>query len=91
MKGREDMDDMEILEKLTEKVQPKAKPEKKKRVVKRTEAQRASENKYHKEKVIHVGINFAPPDHELVNYLDTKESRSGYIKKLIREDMERND
>ena len=59
-----------------------------KRVVKRTEAQRRSENKYHKEKIIHVGINFAPPDHDLVEYLDTKSSRSEYIKKLIRKDME---
>lgn len=46
--------------------------ESKKRVVKRTPAQRAAENKYHKEKVIHVGINFSPLDHELVEYLDTK-------------------
>lgn len=64
--------------------------EPKKRVVKRTPAQRAAENKYHKEKVIHVGINFSPLDHELVEYLDTKKSRSGYLKQLLREDMERN-
>lgn len=92
MKGREDMDDMEILEKLTEKVQPKAKPEKKKRVVKRTEAQRASEDKYKKEKQKRFSVNFFPPDYDLYEHAMTMASESSisaYIKRLIREDMER--
>ena len=62
---------------------------KKKRVVKRTEAQRASENEYHRKKIKTISVNFSPRDYDILEYLDTKESRGGYLKKLLREDMER--
>ena len=96
MKGREDMDDMEILEKLTEKVQPKAKPEKKKRVVKRTDAKRASEDKYKKKNQKNVTVAFLPPTKDLYDHLVITSEKKGitpaqYIRELIREDMERND
>lgn len=94
MKGREDMDDMEILEKLTEKVQPQAEtnPEKKKR--KRTDAQRASETKYKAKNQKKITVNFLPPTMDLYDHLVASSEKKGitpaqYIRELIREDMER--
>ena len=87
MKGREAMDGIS-------KPADKAgiQPAKKKRVVKRTEAQRASENKYKKEKQKRFSVNFFPPDYDLYEHamaMANESSISLYIKKLIREDMER--
>ena len=68
--------------------------EPKKRVVKRTPAQRAGEARYkkanHREKIRKIGINFSPVDSDILEYLEAKGNRSGYLKKLLREDMERN-
>ena len=55
-------------------------PEPKKRAVKRTDAQRAAENKYKK------------PDYDLYEFArNREESMSSYLKRLIREDRERSE
>lgn len=59
-----------------------------------TEAQKRAKKNYRarlKEKggLYRVGLDFYPPDSDLVEYLKTKKPINTYIKKLIREDMER--
>ena len=66
-------------------------PEPKKRAVKRTDAQRAAENKYKKAKQKKIQCNFFPPDYDLCEFARSREeSMSSYLKRLIREDRDRN-
>lgn len=65
-------------------------PEPKKRAVKRTDAQRAAENKYKKAKQKKIQCNFFPPDYDLYEFArNREESMSSHLKRLIREDKER--
>lgn len=65
--------------------------EPKKRAAKRTEAQRAAENKYKKAKQKKIQCNFFPPDYDLYEFARSREeSMSSYLKRLIREDRDRN-
>ena len=62
-------------------------PEPKKRAAKRTDAQRAAENKYKKAKQKKIQCNFFPPEFAR----NREESMSAYLKRLIREDRERSE
>lgn len=65
-------------------------PGPKKRAVKRTDAQRAAENKYKKAKQKKIQCNFFPPDYDLYEFArNREESMSSYLKRLIREDREK--
>lgn len=64
--------------------------EPKKRKWQPTDANKAAVNKYHREKIRKISINFSPVDRDILEYLEAKGNRSGYLKKLLREDMERN-
>lgn len=55
----------------------------------KTEAQARAINKYRKNKSKQINLVFYPPDYDLVEYLDSKPNRSGFIKDLIRKAMER--
>ena len=50
-------------------------------------ALKAREARYKAANVKKLTINFLPPDHDLYEFLDGKESKSGYVKQLIRADM----
>lgn len=50
-------------------------PEPKKRAVKRTDAQRAAENKYKKAKQKKIQCNFFPPDYDLYEFARNREER----------------
>ena len=54
-----------------------------------SDAQKSANEKYRKENVKQVAVRFYPGDQELYEFLRTKENVAGYIKDLIRADMER--
>ena len=54
-----------------------------------SESQKKANEKYRKEKVKQVAIRFYPGDQELYEFLKAKDNVAGYIKDLIRADMER--
>ena len=54
-----------------------------------TEAQRRATERYVKSNVKQVAIKLGPPDRDLLEWLDSQPNKAGYIKRLIREDMER--
>ena len=53
-----------------------------------TEAQKRAKAKYNKEKVVKVTIEFYPHEEELINKVKEQPSKQGYIKDLIRKDIE---
>lgn len=54
-----------------------------------TEAQKRASAKYVKNNVKRREVAFYPDDRELLEWLDSQPNKAGYIKRLIREDMER--
>ena len=54
-----------------------------------TEAQKRAINKYNKEKMVNRSIRFSPNEKDLLAHLDVQPNKAGYIKRLIREDMEK--
>lgn len=54
-----------------------------------SDAKKRADAKYRKEKVRQVVVRFGPPDADLLEYIEGQESMAGYIKQLIRADMER--
>ena len=52
-----------------------------------SEAAKRADQKYKAEKTTQVVIRFYPKDAELLAHLQAQESKQGYIKRLIREDM----
>ena len=54
-----------------------------------TEAQKRASAKYNREKVTQKGVRFYPADAELLAYAERQEAFATYVKRLIREDMER--
>lgn len=54
-----------------------------------TKAQRDASARYSKANVRRVTVIFSPLDRDIQEYLETKESMGGYLKKLLREDYER--
>lgn len=55
-----------------------------------TEAQKKASAKYQKEKVSKMLLCFYPAESELYEWVKSQGNASGYIKRLVREDMERN-
>ena len=53
-----------------------------------SEAQKRASAKYRKEKVAQRVVRFSPTDQDLLDWLDAQPNRMGYIKELIRADME---
>lgn len=54
-----------------------------------SESQKKANEKHRKEKVKQVAVRFYPGDQELYEFLKAKDNVAGYIKDLIRADMER--
>lgn len=54
-----------------------------------TEAQKRAQAKYNREKVRQCAVRFYPSERYLWEWLETKPNKAGYIKKLVRADMER--
>lgn len=52
-----------------------------------SEAQKKASAKYRKNNVKAIMFNLYPSDSDLIEFLEGKENRSGYIKELIRKDM----
>lgn len=53
-----------------------------------SEAQKRAANNYKKKNVKRLTIDFYPADQELLVWIESQESKQGYIKELIRRDME---
>lgn len=53
-----------------------------------TEAQKRARNNY-RSKGKQIGLQFNEHEKDLLDYLETKPSKQGYIKDLIRQDMEK--
>ena len=54
-----------------------------------TEAQRRASLKYQKEKTKQIAVRFFPSDMDLYEHVKAQDGVAAYIKRLIREDMER--
>ena len=54
-----------------------------------SDAQKRATAKYLREKVKTISIRFYPAEHDLFEWLDAQPNKQGYVKRLIREDMER--
>lgn len=54
-----------------------------------TDAQRRAQEAYRKRSVKQVAVRFYPADSDLWDWLSGKENKAGYVKALIRADMER--
>lgn len=54
-----------------------------------TEAQKRAAKKYHKEKLVQRVVRFSPRETDLLAHLDAQPNKAGYIKALIRADMEK--
>lgn len=55
-----------------------------------TEAQKRASEKYRKKNVKQLSVRFFPADMALYEHAKAQPNTMGYIKRLIREDMERN-
>lgn len=54
-----------------------------------TEAQKRAQAKYNKANVRQTAIRFYPSERDMWEWLESKDNKAGYIKDLIRADMER--
>ena len=54
-----------------------------------SKAQKEAAARYDKRNVRRVTVIFSPRERDIQEYLETKESMGGYLKKLLREDYER--
>lgn len=54
----------------------------------RSDAQKSAESKYRKEKVRQHTLKFYPADADLYEFLQKQPNKNGYLKQLIRRDME---
>lgn len=55
-----------------------------------SEAQRKAVAKYNKEKTKVFQLRFYPTDMDMYDHIQAQPNKQGYVKRLIREDMERN-
>ena len=55
----------------------------------RSEAAKRADAKYKAEKTTQFTLRFYPSDEDVLAHLQKQESKQGYIKRLIRADMER--
>lgn len=53
-----------------------------------SEAQKRASMKYDKANMTQRVVKFSPHERDLLEFLDGKENKSGYLKELIRRDME---
>ena len=53
-----------------------------------SDAQKRANAKYHKEKLVQRVIRFSPNERDLLERLDAQPNKAGYLKALIRADME---
>lgn len=56
-----------------------------------TDAQKRAQAKYNKANVRQTAVRFYPSERDLWDWLETKGNKAGYIKELIRADMEKRD
>ena len=56
-----------------------------------TDAQKRANRKYQKEKMKQLVIRFSPNEMDLHDHIKAQPNIAGYIKRLVREDMERQD
>lgn len=54
----------------------------------RSDAQKRARAKYDKEKVRQFVVRFYPSESDILEFLEIKENKAGYIKELIRKDMQ---
>lgn len=54
-----------------------------------TDAQKRAQAKYNKANVRQTSVRFYPSERDLWEWLENKGNKAGYIKELIRADMER--
>ncbi len=54
-----------------------------------SEAQKRATAKYQKEKTRQLNVRFFEDEYELLDWAKSQESTAAYVKRLIREDMER--
>ena len=54
-----------------------------------SEAQKRATAKYQKEKMKQIAIRFSPNEMDVYDYIKSQQNIAGYIKRLVREDMER--
>ncbi len=54
-----------------------------------SEARKRANAKHNREKMVQRVVRFSPNERDLLAHLDTQPNKAGYIKRLIREDMER--
>ncbi len=54
-----------------------------------TDAQKRAQETYRKKSVKQTAIRFYPADADIWEWLQAQENKAGYVKQLIREDMER--
>ncbi|MBO7701408.1 MAG: hypothetical protein J6S36_00685 [Eggerthellaceae bacterium] len=54
-----------------------------------SEAQKRATAKYQKEKMKQLSIRFSPNEMDLFDHIKSQPNVAGYIKRLVREDMER--
>lgn len=54
-----------------------------------SDAQRRANLKYQKEKTRQIAIRFSPNEMDVFEYIKSQDNIAGYIKRLVREDMER--
>lgn len=54
-----------------------------------TDAQRRAQEAYRKRSVKQVAVRFYPAEADIWEWLSGKENKAGYIKELVRADMER--
>ena len=57
--------------------------------VARSDAARKADQKYKAEKTKQLVVRFYPADADILEHLQGQDSKQGYIKRLIREDMQR--
>ena len=53
-----------------------------------SEAQKRASMKYDKENMVRRVVGFSPNERDLLEWLDSKPNRAGYLKALIKADME---
>lgn len=54
-----------------------------------SEAQKRAAAKYNKERMVQKVVRFSPNERDLLEHLEAQPNMAGYIKSLIRADMER--
>ena len=54
-----------------------------------SEAQKRATAKYQKEKMKQIAVRFSPNEMDVYDYIKSQQNIAGYIKRLVREDMER--